>query len=398
MRQILFILIVLHYYLSAYASIQEDSCSSEYAINWITFDEAMDYSQDTFKYYKTFSNTTFSSNAFFNDAIFVSKVDFEYTHFKCRAYFPWTKFKDFTNFYWAGFDKAAIFHFTEFDSISFIQTHFYSYAEFNQAKFKNYADFRGARFFSYATFDKAMIECDLDFRAVKFGENGILDLSNVQFENSKVINIMLTDVDISKIKMRYNNFRLAFDSSDDINSREAVYLDLLNRLIQLNYIEDAIKLDKEYQEWKYLEKDPNNKHWLVNAFQKYWWGYTYDKYLILYNTFYIYFFFFLINMMLIYPICYEIYSIDIIEKRLFEIKSLPFIKRNIKKITPTLLYTGLIFFGVYFNTVNMNKKSLFKGWRFLKIEWKILGVIYFFVMYLSGFFCLGYLVNFVLSK
>jgi hypothetical protein len=188
---------------------------------------------------------------------------------------------------------------------------------------------------------------------------------------------------------------------------EPIYLELRNRLLELNYIEDAKILDKEYREWVYLKKDPNNSHWIVNTFHKHWWGYGYDKYLIAYNTILIYLFFCFLNLFFIRGICRKIYKIDIVHTRLEDKKEENWFHRNRKSIFPVIFYTGLIFFGIYFKTENFIKTdetihpktvNIFTGWKFLGLSWKFWGVFYFFFMYGTGLACLGYLANFILSK
>lgn len=334
------------------------------------------------------------------------KEDFSFNldSVRVHAMFDNVTFDGYTSFNRTVFEKGATFYSTTFNrAAGYIDATFNSYANFSQCNFNSHAlfinsSFNGPAYFNLATFTEkadflfASFDSIVDFTGTKFRNNGMIDLSKAAFQNDNVCLIRLYRTDLSRFKLRYGSFRLD-TSGIERGELEALYLDLRSRLIELNYIEDAETLDKEYQEWKYLFKDPNNKHWIVNAFHKYWWGYSYDKYRIAYNTFYIFIFFLLVNLFAMPKMCKEVYIVTLVSEDLLN-RNENLFYTILRRLFQSAFYTGIIFFGIYFKTENFvrikNGKSIFGR--------KFFGIIYFFIMYGLGLFCLGYLANFILSK
>jgi hypothetical protein len=121
----------------------------------------------------------------------------------------------------------------------------------------------------------------LDFSNVKITEE--VDFSKAKKVDS-ICKINIYGTDISKIKLRYEMFKLYFPKKDNIpfELQANVYEQLLNNFKKNGYIRSYEKLDKEYKELYYIEKGGMYK--IVNLFQKYWWGYGYDKLSILLYT------------------------------------------------------------------------------------------------------------------
>ena len=103
----------------------------------------------------------------------------------------------------------------------------------------------------------------------------------------------------------------------------------------------------------------------------------------------IFIFFSIINC-IFFPWITNIYEIPYIKNFVAEITAKNVIFHRIKTLPIAFFYTGLIFFGLKFTTENLKYKENLIGWRFFNL-------VYFFVIYISGLVCLGYLANFILS-
>ena len=85
----------------------------------------------------------------------------------------------------------------------------------------------------------------------------------------------------------------------------------------------------------------------------------------------------------------HVYTIDKIKTRIDDYKEIN-ISFFFIKIYLSLLYTGFIFFGVKFTLERLRYSEK------LTI-WKLIGLFYFMIMYLSGLVCLGYLANYIIK-
>ena len=184
-----------------------------------------------------------------------------------------------------------------------------------------------------------------------------------------------------------------FPYDDDINSdmKTNTYERLLKTQKDNGFTSSYEKLDKDYAEFKYIKSGKYSFFggWILNMVNKYWWGYGYDKTLIIVNTLLIFVLFSLINC-IFFPWILNIYEVHNIKSLGAAVTAKNVILQRIKIVPIAFFYTGLIFFGLKFSTENLKYKENLIGWRFFNL-------VYFFVIYISGLVCLGYLANFILS-
>ncbi len=209
------------------------------------------------------SHKTFDSEANFNNAKkFVSKADFSDVKFNSKADFGFAEF--------------------------------YSEADFSYAEFYSLAYFSFAEFKDKVIFDFSTLPDTLYFSDVKTEK--IIDFSNAENkvdtsgsnESENVCVIFLARTDLSKIRLNYTDFKLAFD--EDSISKKGIantYENLL--LTQKEFPEGYKKLDIEYKEYKYLQQGLKGR--IYNFFDNQWWNYGYNKEKVISNTFILLFIF-----------------------------------------------------------------------------------------------------------
>ena len=373
-----------------------------------------------------FEKAHFDSSAKFIDAKFISSIIFDSAEFHSLANFKFAQFDSTADFLHAQFDSTADFYVTKFNSVAlfgFIK--FHSSANFNRSIF-NSTFFGGTKFNSNANFDLATFLSNVDFGGAEFDSIAsfryvlvkdsivfdyntlplYLDLSGIQLKGgdldltNSIINkkygkclINLVNADIEKIKLRYSTFELYFPDKENINSdiKTNTYERLLKNQKDNGFTSSYEKLDKEYAAFKYLKSGKYSSlgGWTLNMVNKYWWGYGYDKTLIIVNTLLIFVLFSLVNC-IFFPWILNIYEVPNIKSLAAAVTAKNVVLQRIKIVPIAFFYTGLIFFGLKFSTENLKYKENLMGWR-------VFNLVYFFVIYISGIVCLGYLANFILS-
>ena len=234
----------------------------------------------------------------------------------------------------------------------------------------------------------------LDLSGIQLkGDNLDLTNSTVNKKYGKCL-INLVNADIEKIKLRYSMFELYFPDKDDLTSdmNTNIYERLLKTQKDNGFTSSYEKLDKDYAEFKYLK---SGKYWSIigvplNFLDKNWWGYGYDKMLIIRNTLFIFILFSIINC-IFFGWIINIYDVPNLKDLAEVVIAKNVILQRIKTLPIAFFYTGLIFFGLKFSTENLKYKENLIGWRFFNL-------VYFFVIYLGGLVCLGYMANLILSK
>jgi hypothetical protein len=206
--------------------------------------------------------------------------------------------------------------------------------------------------------------------------------------------INLTDAAIDKFRFRYKRFKLWFPSEDLIGYelKSNVYEELLLMQKREGFNQSYEILDKEYREFQYT--DPEGDYsWFwgqtLNWIDKNWWGYGYDKELIIRNVIIIYLLLSLINAFILKHLTVNVYIADNINEWRNETLGSR-ISKFFKSIPFSLFYTAQIFFGFKFDVDKLNYKENLQGW-------KIFNLIYFFIIYLGGFICLAYMANYIIT-
>lgn len=328
--------------------------------------------------------------------------------------------------------------------ISFKNAIFLKKVTFNNVNFNDSVDFSKSQFFSSLTFDQVTFKKNANFECVDFAKELILNdikFNSVSFtysqmplsikifevsieEDAEMLNILSNRVfgqskftiynsDCQKIKLIFNedNFMLQPIYNKNLNVL-ADFNSYYNRIQNLNLAHDLMLstyqklvdkakfegykasyefLDKEYKKF-YYHNCEENYTWsvFINWLQKNWWGYGYDKELIIRNTLIIFLFFVIINIFVLKKLARDVYKDNNIIETLNSEGVMPIVI-FLKRIPMSVFYTSIIFFVVSINLDRLKYKENLKGKRFL---W----LVYFGLIYVSGLVCIGYLANFILSN
>lgn len=396
-----------------------------------------------------FKDSVFDETAIFDDTVrFISKADFSHALFASKGRFKMTQFSSIANFYHVEFkstadfnltrfDSSAIFNMAQFDSsVSFAWVSFNTRAYFSDVQFLSNVEFRFAWFGATADFSGAHFTAKADFSHVQF--SSMLILEKAQFESEIIFdgaflpkyinlsnitsiateidltsaeindkyercNINLIGSDIDKIRFRYNRFRLWFPELDtswgggetqiDYELKAGVYEQLLEKQKIEGFTKSYEILDKEYQEFKY--SDPKGKYsWLwgptLNWIDKNWWGYGYDKELVLRNVILIYLLLSLLNAFMLRHLTSSVYVNEGITNRLDSLKDKNWLNKSLTSVRYSLFYTAVIFFGFKFDIDKLKYLDNLDGWH-------IFNLAYFIFIYLGGIVCLAYLANYIIT-
>lgn len=252
-------------------------------------------------------------------------------------------------------------------------------AHFGNAHFGSRASFSNTTFKEGAIFDGALLPDTLEFSNVK--EIGAeIDFTNAR-KDSGVCHINLLRSDISKIKLRYDIFRLYFPDETRIEEKSNVYEALLAKFKADRYDDSYETLDIEYRKFLYAIRG----QWVWNALQNYWWNYGYSKEWIFVWIGYFLWVFTIINW----------FYYDYLSTKVYSIKSLSLQqmptgwKRHFLKPLLALTYTCFIFFGVKIDPEGIKELSGFR---------RYFALFYIFTVYSVGLICLAYLANFIVTK
>ncbi|WP_162915772.1 hypothetical protein [Paraflavitalea soli] len=235
------------------------------------------------------------------------------------------------------------------------------------------------------------------FKNCHFGPNASLDIRadtvsfidcqqlpatlNMQLKaNNKKCWIGLNNTNIIDVNFVYaSHHRLLFDSTADIDIYASTYENLLAKFRSENKKESYRRLDIEYKNYKASRGDVWNR--ISNWLNREWWNYGYSKGRVIGWTFALLGIFFVLNIRLwqpmqnMYPISQDHSFIDRKEK--------PFLY-HIQQYIRILLYTVYIFFSI---KIDLQK---------LKITTLPI-LLYFFLQFLVGLWCLFFIVNALLK-
>lgn len=381
------------------------------------FDSKADFTEAKFDSNAFFHNTRFASSAAFSYVTFASQADFSSIKFSSYAHFVGAQFGSKVSFVWSKFDSTANFQNVKFDSrVSFINCKFKSKAYFSRTHFDSKADFSLVKFASSIHFIETKFSDSLTFKAAEF--NGqvffigdtlpkYLDFSQVNIIANEIdftksvinpkygtCNINLTDAAIEKFRFRYKRFKLWFPSNGSIGYelKSNVYEELLKKQKDEGFTQSYEILDKEYREFQYIDSGAERGIWghLLNWIDKNWWGYGYDKELIIRNIIIIFLAISLINTLILRHLTFRVYlSQDIIEL-LDTQKEKRWYSKASNYFLYSLFYTAIIFFSFKFDIEKLKVKENLKGWQSINL-------IYFFTIYLGGLVCLAYLANYIIT-
>jgi len=373
------------------------------------FKDGAEFMETNFLDTADFFNCYFNNADFFN-ACFFQNANFRKSDFVTAANFSKAKFKSTVNFSYSRFDSLVVTSFVEskFNSlVNFSNAKFLNQVDFSEAVFGGETDFTESTFDSVAVFNKADFSGETDFMGAILPNK--LDLSYVTHISEEIdltsattnkkyglCYINLTGADIDRIKFRYNRFKLWFppkDTTIDFELKSNVYEVLLKKQQDEGFTQSYEKLDREYKEFKYTGKKGNRLElfWgqVQNWVDKNWWGYGYNKELIILNSLIIYLLFSILNAFILKHLTTRVYEAEKINEYWKETKGNK-ITMFFRSIPFSLFYTAQIFFGFKFDVDKLNYKENLQGF-------KVFNLIYFLMVYLSGLVCFAYLANYVLT-
>lgn len=370
-----------------------------------------------------FNNTEFNSEAKFFAASFDSIVDFQDVHFKAKAIFEKANFKTKATFLDVVFDSLTDFSYinlikpesnrsklyfnrSKFNAEADFTNAIINTVDFTEAEFNSDVFFTSTEFDSLAIFSKAEFNSDVDFTSSKLPNkldfsyttkiSGDIDLTSATiYPKYDICYINLTGAAIDKFKFRYKRFKLWFPENNtiDFELKSNVYEVLLKNQDDQGFTQSYEKLDKEYREFKYTGQEGSkiSRFWghLQNWVDKYWWGYGYNKELIVFNSIILYLLFAFINAFFLKHLTQKVYEAEKINEY-WEESSGSKIGMFFKTIPFSMFYTAQIFFGFRFDVDKLKYKENLQGW-------KIFSLVYFFLVYLSGLVCFAYLANYVVT-
>jgi hypothetical protein len=323
------------------------------------------------------NSTGLGPKACFEDSSFSDTAIFESYIFKDTAVFTDASFGNYVRFSHAVFNKAVYF-----DDVTFGKT-----AAFDNVRFPHYAKFTnlGPTDSLSIQFSHAVLPDTFDF-----SQNPALgctiDLTAADFDKPHTCNIFLFNTDISKFKLDYFHFRLlmpdstitpAYDTSRQKitkDQKEAMYEALLNNFKQRGQEESYKRLDIEYQQYKWQNSWAHGISWVPAI----WWNYGYDKE---------YVFVWIIASLLVFSLINSL-CLGMLNDQVYEVFKPGLIDKKTgygRKLWQSVVYTGNIFFRLTLDRDCM------------KFE-KLGPTLYFFVVYVVGVLCLGYLASFILQQ
>jgi hypothetical protein len=224
-------------------------------------------------------------------------------------------------------------------------------------------------------------------------KNERFDLTQFQITDSaKICDLNLGTGVASQIKANCKYFRLVFDSDILSYEKERIYNELL-KMQSANYFLDGYeKLDKDYKEFKYLDRKSFIAK-IQNWIDKHWWDYGYDKFMVIVNSVKLFLLFFAINLFA-YKGLAKVYHPEKFKKfdeRLdsnntdVEFSVTTRVKNYLYRIPVIFLYTAFVFWGLKLDLKELEIK-------------KPLYMIILIGQYVTGLICLAYIANYIISK
>lgn len=312
-----------------------------------------------------FKQDIFTDTAVFTDASFTNYVDFSHAVFTNAVYFDDVSFGK--NVY---FENVRFPHYAKFtdlqhtDSVAF---------QFTNAILPDTIDFS----------QNSALKCKIDLTTADFDTPDRTDTSSADSNHPHYI--FLFNTDISKFRLDYFHFRLLVPDSTitPVNGtqrqkitkdqKEAMYEALLANFKNNGQEESYKRLDIEYQKFKWQNSWAPFLAWV----QTIWWNFGYDKE---------YVFLWILGSLLVFSLINS-GCLPMLNDQVYEVFKPADIDENAgyrHKLWQSVIYTGNIFFRL---TLDRDCMKFKKFWP----------TLYFFVVYVLGVLCLGYLANFILQ-
>lgn len=223
--------------------------------------------------------------------------------------------------------------------------------------------------FSNATLPESI--AFLDFK----GAIDTIDLTTFAFiekENKKSI-LSLEGVDITKLKLNYDFFKLKFTKYQSSDQKSSIYESLLENLSTNGYQHSYEKLDVEYKRFKSKQGTFGFLWWVPEI----WWNYGYDRG----RVFKIAFWLILLLTFLNYWI------INFMVSKVYPVGNIPAYFRpwSWSRLWFTFVYTCILFFSL---SLKIDK---------IRFQEKA-GTLYLMFIYVLGLVCLAYMANYIIQR
>lgn len=202
---------------------------------------------------------------------------------------------------------------------------------------------------------------------------------------NRTIHLRIPSKDVDKIDFEYHNFKLYFRGDQTYDDKVGVYTALLESFKRKGYSSSYEKLDKEFQEFKFIESGKLGD--LTNWVVKNWWDYGYNKSLVFRNAIILNVLFFVINIFFFSKLInhgYNIRKFVLVNSSLEKKYATSRVRLVLAKIPYVFLYTSYIFWGLRLdiNNLGIHKIGLF---------------FYVLIQYVCGVICLAYLANLIIT-
>lgn len=308
---------------------------------------------------------------------------------------------------------------TFFKTVNFIYDIFGKGTEFNNVKFEGPVSFnkstlgisfslKGSSFKFVPTFDLVLLPKYLDFEKVSFEFINPFDINaKIDFRrtylNRDIINkgfstaapydvknkynkclINLRGTDASRFLLPYENFTIEtrYNSYEGLTS---IYEGLIKACKEEGMTESAQKWEIEYKKLQINHDWPKLGGFII-VFNTVWWNFGYEKWRILLKWLPILFtFFFLINTLCIKWLYNKVYQDNEIGKVFSEKQNVkPMLNKLSYRISYTLFYTAVIYFGLKLRHESVNYKNIW-------------GLLYLYLMYIVGAIHVAFALSYILS-
>lgn len=386
--------------------------------NEVVFKDLFDFTLARCQRPANFNNSKFKDVVLFNWSTFYDSAQFSRLCFEKAAHFLSTKFngpvdlyqsqfKDKSEFDGSVFSKEVVLTHSQFlasasfshvqwnQNTAFDDVDFYGNAFFNNSTFKGVINFDKTRFDSLADFSNSIIPGKLLFGSAQLpkylnlsGVSSIqneIDLTETELnENFPLCYINLVNSDISKIRLRYDNFRLWFPANTSYETACLVYDAVLNSFKRNGYLDSYKTLDIEFQQYKYSHAHENVRNFIA----RYWWNYGYNKEYIFKWIFWFALGLTLINNLFLRHLMKNIYHIGFLNvASVDEHRNLHHPVIGYFLTFPTaFLYTVVLLIGGAFGMSFRADQIKFPGF---------FGLIYIISISLMGIACSAFIINFI---
>jgi Pentapeptide repeats (9 copies) len=353
---------------------------------------------------------TFCDNADSSGNDYPATINLQYVYWGTKTCFKDANFGDTTIFKQGIFTDTAVFTDASFTNyVDFSHAVFSNAVYFDDVSFGKNVYFENVRFPHYAKFTNLQHTDSVAFQftnailpdTIDFSQNSALkckiDLTTADFDtpvrsdttsgdSSHPHYIFLFNTDISKFKLDYFHFRLLLPDSTITPSyganrqkiskdqKEVMYEALLANFKNNGQDESYKRLDIEYQTFKSKNSWAPFLAWL----QTIWWNFGYDKEYV----------FAWIGISLLVFSFINSFWLPTLNEQVYEVFKPADIDKKPgygNRLWQSVIYTGNIFFRL---TLDRDCMKFKKFWP----------TLYFFVVYVLGVLCLGYLANFILQQ